>query len=34
MPRNPEGEKRPADAIGNAIMIAGARIKISHLGKI
>lgn len=22
MPRGPEGEKRPADAIGNAVMIA------------
>ena len=23
MPRGPKGEKRPADAIGNAIMVAG-----------
>jgi hypothetical protein len=23
MPRGPKGEKRPADAIGNAVMIAG-----------
>jgi hypothetical protein len=27
MPRGPKGEKRPADAIGNAVMIAGIAIE-------